>query len=100
MDSPPPPVPSDSSKPRFDVTRLPGCCAGQALGCGLTFLVSWGLALLSSAFLTPLFGNSRGDNSLTGLLITSLTCGGSILISAVLSFLAGRLFPVLRRKGR
>jgi hypothetical protein len=98
MDSPPLGASSNSSKKVFDRSRVPGCCAGQALGCGLSFLVSWVLALIISAILTPLFGNTHGDNSFTGLLLTSLTCGGSMLIAALLSFLAGRLFPIFKKK--
>lgn len=88
----------NSSKNNFDFPRSIGCCAGQSLGCGFTFLLSWLVAWLLSTILVPLIGQSQGGRSLAGLLITGLTCGTSLLIGAGISFLIGRIFPVFKKK--
>jgi len=87
-------------KKGFDSSRLPGCCAGQALGCGISFIVSWVIVLLVSALLTPLFGQSQGGNTSVGVLLSGLSCGGSLLLGAGLSFLTGRLFPIFKKEER
>jgi hypothetical protein len=87
-------------KEGFNSSRLPGCCAGQALGCGISFIVSWGIALLLSALVTPLFGHPGGNNTTAGLLLTGLTFAGSLILGGGLSFLTGRLFPIFTKKAR
>ena len=89
----------EPGKRGFDVSRLAGSCAGQSLGCGLTFITSWVIALILSAVLAPLFGQSQGGNTPVGLLLAALTCGGSLIMGAGLSFLTGRLFPIFKKKG-
>jgi len=86
------------TKKNFNIARPIGCCAGQALGCGFSFLTSWVVAWLLSALLTPLFGASQEGNTGAGVLLAGLTCGGSLIIGAVLSFLTGRFFPVFGKK--
>ena len=88
----------NSTKKNFNIPRPIGCCAGQALGCGLSFLASWVVAGVLSALLTPLFGQSQGGNTGIGVLLAGLTCGGSLMMGAVLSFLTGRLFPIFKKK--
>ena len=88
----------NSTKKNFNIPRPIGCCAGQALGCGLSFLASWVVAGVLSALLTPLFGQSQGGNTGVGVLLAGLTCGGSLMMGAVLSFLIGRFFPVFGKK--
>jgi hypothetical protein len=88
----------NSTKKNFNLPRPIGCCAGQALGCGLSFLVSWVIAGVLSALLTPLFGQSQGGNTEVGVLLSALTCGGSLLMGTMLSFLTGRFFPVFGKK--
>jgi len=87
-----------SSKKNFNLPPPIGCCAGQALGCGLSFLATWVVAGFLSAILTPLFGQSQGGNTPVGVLLAGLTCGGSLIMGAVLSFLTGRLFPIFKKK--
>jgi len=82
----------------FNIPRPIGCCAGQALGCGFSFIASWAVAGILSALLTPLFGGSQGGNTGAGVLLAGLTCGGSLIMGAVLSFLTGRLFPIFKKK--
>jgi hypothetical protein len=88
----------NSTKKNFNIPRSIGCCAGQALGCGFSFLASWVVAGVLSALLTPLFGGSQGGNTGAGVLLAGLTCGGSLFMGAVLSFLTGRLFPIFKKK--
>ncbi len=88
------------TKKNFNVPRSIGCCTGQALGCGISFLTSWVVAWFLSALLTPLFGGSQGGNTGAGVLLAGLTCGGSLIMGAVLSFLTGRLFPIFGKKSR
>ena len=88
----------NSIKKNFNVPHSIGCCAGQALGCGFSFLTSWVVAAIFSALLTPLFGGSQGGNTGAGVLLAGLTCGGSLIMGAVLSFLTGRFFPVFGKK--
>jgi len=88
----------NSTKKNFNVPHSIGCCAGQALGCGFSFLTSWVVAWLLSALLTPLFGASQGDNTGAGVLLAGLTCGSSLMLGTVLSFLTGRFFPVFGKK--
>jgi len=88
----------NSTKKNFNIPRPIGCCAGQALGCGFSFLATWVVAGLLSVLLTPLFGGSQGGNTGAGVLLAGLTCGGSLIMGAVLSFLTGRLFPVFGKK--
>ena len=88
----------DSTKKNFNVPRPIGCCAGQALGCGFSFLASWIVVWLLSALLTPYFGQSQGGNTIIGVLLAGLTCGGSLIMGAGLSFLTGRLFPIFKKK--
>jgi hypothetical protein len=78
--------------------RPVGCCAGQTLGCGFSFLVSWVAAWILSALLTPLFGQSQGGNTGVGVMLSGLTCCGSLVMGAGLSFLTGRLFPIFKKK--
>ena len=87
-----------SAKKKFSVPRPIGCCAGQALGCGFSFLASWAVAGILSALLTPLFGQSQGGNTAAGVLLAGLTCGGSLIMATGLSFLSGRLFPIFKKK--
>ncbi|RPI91241.1 MAG: hypothetical protein EHM40_16310 [Chloroflexi bacterium] len=87
-----------STKKNFNIPRPIGCCAGQALGCGFSFLTSWVVAWIVSAVLAPLFGGSQGGNTGAGVLLAGLTCGGSLIMGGVLSFLTGRLFPVFKKK--
>ena len=84
----------------FDGSRLAGCCTGQSLGCVFSFISCWVIALLISAVLTPFFGQSQGGNTAVGMLLSGLTCGGSLILGAGLSFLTGRLFPVFKKKVR
>ncbi len=84
---------------RSKIPRPVGCCAGQTLGCGCSFLASWVMALILSVLLSPLFGENGGGNTAAGTLVSMLTCGGSLILGAVLSFLAGRAFPVLKKSG-
>ena len=91
-------ISQNSTKKSFNVPHSIGCCAGQALGCGFSFLTSWVVAWLLSALLTPLFGQSQGGNTGVGVLLAGLTCGGSLMMGAVLSFLTGRFFPVFGKK--
>ncbi len=79
------------------IPRPVGCCAGQAAGCGCSFLASWIMALILSVLLAPLFGQYDGGNTAAGTLLSALTCGGSLIMGAVLSFLTGRAFPVLKK---
>lgn len=90
----------NSIKDNFNPTRSIGCCAGQALGCGFAFLISWIVAGAISAFVTPLFGQYQGGNTGAGVLLAGFTCFGSLLMSTVFSFLIGRLFPVFGKKAR
>lgn len=76
-----------------------GCCAGQALGCSVSFLSTWLVALLLSALLGPVFGSNMGENTLAGVFIAIANFVGSLVIAGAISFLAGRIFPVLKRKG-
>ena len=92
-------ISQNSTKKSFNIPRQIGCCAGQALGCGFSFLASWVVAGVLSALLTPLFGQSQGGNTGVGVLLAGLTCGGSLMMGAVLSFLTGRLFPIFKKKG-
>ncbi len=69
-----------------------------SLGCGFSFLASWAVAGVLSALLAPLFGQSQGGNTAVGTLLSGLTCGGSLLMGAALSFLTGRLFPIFGKK--
>ena len=50
----------NSTKKNFNVPRPIGCCAGQVLGCGFSFLASWVVAWLLSALLTPLLWRISG----------------------------------------
>lgn len=97
-------APGDSSqkilKKGFDSSRLPGCCAGQALGCGISFIVSWVIALVLSTVLTPLFGQYQGGNTTAGVLLSGISCGGSLILGSGLAFLTGRLFPIFQKKER
>jgi len=86
-------------KAGFNSSRLPGCCAGQALGCGVSFVVSWVIALILSALLAPVFGQSQGGNTFVGIILAALTFGCSLIIGGGLSFLTGRLFPIFKKKG-
>ncbi|MCJ7434871.1 MAG: hypothetical protein MUO77_15420 [Anaerolineales bacterium] len=86
------------TKKNFNIPRPIGCCAGQTLGCGLSFLATWVVAGVLSALLTPLFGQSQGGNTAVGVLLSGLTCGGSLMMGAALSFLTGRLFPIFKKK--
>jgi hypothetical protein len=88
----------NSTKKNFKVPHSVGCCAGQTLGCGFSFLASWVVAWVLSALLTPLFGQSQGGNTSVGVLLAGLTCGGSLIMGAVLSFLTGRMFPIFKKK--
>ena len=88
----------NSTNKYFNVPPPIGCCAGQAMGCGFSFLASWIVAWLLSTLLTPLFGISQGGNSAVGMLLAALTCGGSLIMGTVLSFLTGRLFPIFKKK--
>jgi hypothetical protein len=88
----------NSTKKNFNIPRPIGCCAGQALGCGFSFLATWVVAAIFSALLTPLFGGSQGGNTGAGVLLAGLTCGGSLIMGAGLSFLTGRLFPIFGKK--
>ena len=90
----------NSTKKNFDIPRPVGCCIGQALGCGFSFLASWAVAGISSVLLTPLFGQSQGGNTTTGVIMAGLTFGGSLIMGAVFSFMSGRLFPIFKKKGR
>ncbi len=83
-----------------DLPRLAGCCTGQALGCGISFIISWVVALLISALLAPVFGKAGGGNTTVGVLISGLTCVGSLIIGTGLSFLVGRIFPIFKKKAR
>ena len=77
---------------------LAGCCAGQTLGCGFSFLAGWLMAACLSALLLPLFGQSPAGNSAMNVVLSGLTCGGSLIMGGVLSFLAGRFFPVFQKR--
>ena len=88
----------NSTKKNFNVPHSIGCCAGQALGCGFSFLATWAVAGVLSALLAPLFGQSQGGNTGAGVLLAGLTCGGSLIMGAALSFLTGRLFPIFTKK--
>ena len=88
----------DSTKKNFNVPHPIGCCAGQALGCGFSFLATWVVAGVLSVLLAPLFGQSQGGNTSVGVLLAGLTCGGSLIMGAILSFLTGRFFPVFGKK--
>jgi hypothetical protein len=88
----------DPTKKNFNVPHPIGCCAGQALGCGCSFLASWVVAGVLSVLLAPLFGASQGGNTGAGVVLAGLTCGGSLMMGAVLSFLTGRFFPVFGKK--
>jgi hypothetical protein len=84
----------------IDLPRLAGCCSGQALGCGFSFLISWVVALIVSSLLAPVFGKAGGGNTIVGILISALTCVGSLVIGTGLSFLVGRIFPIFKKKAR
>jgi len=88
----------NSTKKNFNIPRPIGCCAGQALGCGFSFIASWAVAGILSALLTPLFGGSQGGNTGAGVLLSGLTCGGSLIMGVGLSFLTGLLFPIFKKK--
>ena len=92
-------TPQYSTKKYLNVPPPIGCCAGQAVGCGFSFLASWVVAWLLATLLTPLFGISQGGNTAVGTLLAALTCGGSLILGAGLSFLTGRLFPIFKKKG-
>jgi hypothetical protein len=83
-----------------NVPQLIGCCTGQALGCGFSFLASWAAAWILSVLLAPLFGQYQGEDTTVGVLLSGLTCVGSLILGAGFSFLTGRLFPVFKKKGR
>ena len=87
----------NSAKKDANLLRPIGCCTGQALGCGFSFLASWLVAWLLSALLAPFFGQIQGDNTTVGVLLSGLTCCGSLVMGAVFSFLTGRLFPVFKK---
>jgi hypothetical protein len=70
----------------------------MALGCGISFITTWVIALILSAVLVPLFGNGLGQNTPVGTLVAALTCAGSLILGAGLSFLTGRLFPIFKKK--
>lgn len=98
MNSASPSNSQNTTTKNFNILRPIGCCTGQALGCGFSFLASWVVAWLFSALLTPLFGQSQGDNTTAGVLLSGLTCCGSLMMGAGLSFLTGRLFPIFKKK--
>jgi hypothetical protein len=90
--------PSVGNAKNSNLLRPIGCCTGQALGCGFSFLASWAVAWLFSALLTPAFGQAQGGNTPVGVLLSGFTCCGSLVMGAVLSFLTGRLFPIFKKK--
>ena len=83
---------------KFNKSHPVAGCAGHALGCGCSFVACWVAAWVLSAFLAPLFGQTSGGNTIIGMLLAALTCGGSLVVGAVLSFLVGRVFPILKNK--
>lgn len=92
------PLSGNSPREGFQVLRAIGCCAGQALGGGFTFVASWAVAGVISALLAPLFGSTYGENTPVGVLLAGLTCLGSLVTGFVISFIVGRLFPLFGRK--
>lgn len=79
---------------RVDLPRAAGCCAGQAAGCGCSFLGGWLLSLALSALLNSLLGPSQGGK----ILVSALVFLASLLTAAIVSFLIGRWLPVFRKK--
>ncbi len=90
-----------SSEPKKGIsgTHLAGTCAGLAVGCGFSFVISWIIAFLLSAVLAPLFGNPEGGNTVIGVLLAALTCVSSLIIGGGISFLVGKIFPIFKKKG-
>lgn len=78
------------------IQHVAGCCGGQFLGCGFSFIASWVIALGLSWMATAVFGRSQGID----VLIAGLTCAVSLLLGLIFSFLTGRLFPVIGKKGK
>ncbi len=99
MNSTIPNPPKNNPKRWLNIPRPLGCCTGQALGCGCSFIASWVFALLLSALLPTLFASSTGTDPLAGILLPGFICGSSLVMAAVFSFLTGRIFPVFQRKG-
>lgn len=77
-----------------------GCCAGQSLGCGFAFLLSWLAAWLASSLLTPYFGVPGSTNTMVGILIALIAGLGSLLISGIFAFFTGRIFPIFQKLPR
>jgi len=94
MNSTHPHPPHSIQKRMLTIPRPVGCCAGQAAGCGCSFLASWVVALL----LTSIFGRPQGGNLMTNLLLPAIIFAGSLVMAAVFSFLTGRFFPVFQKK--
>jgi hypothetical protein len=86
----------NSSKKEFNGSHLASCCVGQTVGCGFSFMAVWIIAFIISVLLTPLFGQYEGDTA-AGMLLSLLSCGSSVILGAVLSFLVGRFFPIFKK---
>jgi hypothetical protein len=78
----------------FSIPNPVGCCTGQALGCGCSFVGAWVISLILSTLLTSFVGRS----DVVQVLLSGLTCIGSLVMAAVLSFLTGRFFPVIKNQ--
>ncbi len=98
MNSAPSDNTSNDPKKGITGTHLAGTCAGLAVGCGFSFIISWIIAFLVSAVLAPLFGNPDGGNTAVGVLLAGLTCVSSLVIGGGISFLVGKIFPIFRKK--
>jgi hypothetical protein len=100
MNSSKPGKSQDPEKKILDIRNLLGSCTGSAIGCGLAFLSSSVVGWLIALLLAPAFGAAGGGNTAVGVLLAALKCGGSLILAAVLSFLAGRLFPSFQKAAR
>jgi hypothetical protein len=85
---------SPGSLEKIDLPRAAGCCAGQAAGCGCSFLGGWILSLILSALINALLGPSQGGN----LLVSALAFFASLLAAGIISFLVGRWLPAFKKK--
>ena len=88
----------NSNPPRplgnISLPHAAGCCAGQAAGCGCSFLGGWILSLVLSALVNTLLGPSQFG----GLLVLAITFFACLLAGGMVSFLVGRLLPVFKKK--
>ncbi len=92
--------PQNSTEKNFNVSHSIGCCVGQSLGCGFSFLASWVAAWILSAILAPYFDQGQAGNTTAGVLLAGFNCVGSLIMGAALSFLTGRLFPIFKKRAR